>query len=104
MSQGISRAAAGTWGIFSSYSGDGGSKLHLVQRSQDSFLVRTDASGRETGFGRIIQTLLEVRSETKRPFLVFTVLLGFLSIFKNCQASATFEALNSMRLSRFQGM
>ena len=85
MSHGISRAAAGTCGVFSSYSGDGRSKLHLVQRSQDSFLVRTDASGRETGFGRIIQTLLEVRWETKHPILVSTEILGFLSIFKNCQ-------------------
>ena len=45
MSHGISRGAALTWGIFSSYSGDGLSKLHLVQRSQDSCLVRTDTSG-----------------------------------------------------------
>ena len=29
MCHGISRVAAGTWGIFSSYSGDGHSKLHL---------------------------------------------------------------------------
>ena len=64
--------AAGTWGIFSTYSGDGRSKLHLVQRSQDSCLVRTDTSGSSTRFGRIIQTLLEVRWETKRPFLVST--------------------------------
>ena len=46
MSHGISRVAAGTWAIFSSYSGDGRSKLHLVQRSQDCCLVRTDNSGR----------------------------------------------------------
>ena len=45
MSQGISRVAARTWGIFSSYSGDGHSKLHFVQWSQDSCLVRTDTSG-----------------------------------------------------------
>ena len=45
MTHGISRVAAGTWGIFSSYSEDGRSKLHLVQRSQDSCLVRTDTSG-----------------------------------------------------------
>ena len=32
--------------------------------------------------------------ETKRPFLVATEILGFLSIFKKCQASAPFEALN----------
>ena len=31
MSHGISRVAAGTWGIFSSYSGDGLLKLHFVQ-------------------------------------------------------------------------
>ena len=38
MSYGISRVAAGTWGIFSSYSGDGHSKLHFVQQSQDTCL------------------------------------------------------------------
>ena len=32
MSHGISRVPPGTWGIFSSYSGDGDSKLHFVQR------------------------------------------------------------------------
>ena len=32
-------------GIFSSYSGDVRSKLLLVQRSQDSCLVRRDTSG-----------------------------------------------------------
>ena len=88
MSHGISRVAAGTWGIFSSYSGDGRLKLHLVQRSQDSCLVRTDTLGSKTRFGRIIQMLLEVRWETKRPFLVSTEILGFLLIFKKCQASA----------------
>ena len=31
VSQGISRVAAGTRGIFSRYSGDGHSKLHFVQ-------------------------------------------------------------------------
>ena len=35
-------------------------------------------------------------------FLVVTVILGFLSIFKKCQASSPFEALNSALLSRFQ--
>ena len=45
ISHGISRVAAGTWGIFSSYSGDVHSKLHFVQRSQDSCLVRTDTLG-----------------------------------------------------------
>ena len=35
MSHTISQVAAGTWGIFASYSGDGHSKLHFVQRSQE---------------------------------------------------------------------
>ena len=42
MSHGISLVPAGTWGIFSSYSWDGHSKLHFVQRSQDSCLVMMD--------------------------------------------------------------
>ena len=79
-------------------------KLHFVQRSQDSCLVRTDTSGIQITFGRIIQTLFEVRWETKRPFLVSREILGFLSIFKKSQASAPFEALNSVGLSRCQGM
>ena len=37
--------AAGTWGIFASYSGDGHSKLHFVQQSQDSCVVMRDTSG-----------------------------------------------------------
>ena len=45
--------------------------------------------------GRIIQTLLEVRWETKRSFLVSTEILGFLSIFKKSQAPSAFEGLNS---------
>ena len=45
MSHGITRVAGGTWGIFSSYSGDGHSKLYFVQRSQDSCLVVMDTSG-----------------------------------------------------------
>ena len=104
MSHGISRIATGTWGIFSSYSRDGLSKLHFVQRSQNSCLVRTETSGIETRFGRIIQTLLEVRWETMRPFRVSTEILGFLSIFKKSQASAPFEALNYVGLSRCQEM
>ena len=45
MFHGISREAAGIWGIFTSYSGDGHSKLHFVQRSHDYCLVMTDSSG-----------------------------------------------------------
>ena len=78
MCHGISRVAAGTWGIFSSYSGDGHSKLHFVQRNQSSCVVMRATSGIETRLGRIIQTLLEVRWETKGPFLVSTEILGFL--------------------------
>ena len=46
--------------------------------------------------------LLEVRQETKTPFQVRTVILGFLSIFKKSQASSPFEALNSVCLSSCQ--
>ena len=41
----ISHFAAGTWGIFPTYSGDGHSKLHFVQRSQESCVVMRDTSG-----------------------------------------------------------
>ena len=43
-----------------------------------------------------------MRRETKRPFLVGTVILGFLSIFKKSQAPSPFEVLNSALLSRCQ--
>ena len=49
-------------------------------------------------------TLLEERWETKRPFLVSTEILGFLAIFKKCQASAPFAAMNSVGLSMCKGM
>ena len=39
--------------------------------------------------------LLEVKWEIRPPFLVGTVILGFLSIFKKSQVSAPFEALKS---------
>ena len=48
MSHGIYWVAAGTWGILSSYSRDGHSKLHFVQRSQDTCLVMTDIWGERT--------------------------------------------------------
>ena len=38
-------SAARTWGIFASSPGDGQSKLHFVQRSQDSCVVMRDTSG-----------------------------------------------------------
>ena len=39
-----SRVAAETLGIFASYNGDGHSKFHFVQRSQDSCVVMRDTS------------------------------------------------------------
>ena len=46
--------------------------------------------------------LLEVRQETEVHFLVGTVILGFLSIFKKNQGSSPYEALNSVCVSRGQ--
>ena len=43
-----------------------------------------------------------MRQETEVHFLVGTVILGFLSIFKKSQASSPYEALNSVCLSRGQ--
>ena len=62
----------------------------------------TDTSGSSTLLGRKIQTLLEVCRDAKHPLLVGTVILVFLSIFTKSQASSTFEALNSVHLSKFQ--
>ena len=76
----------------------------LFQQSQDSGVVMRDTSGIYIRLGRIIQTLMQVRWETKCPFLVSTVIFGFLSIFKNSEASSAFEVLNSTSLSRCQGM
>ena len=46
--------------------------------------------------------LLEVMRETQGPFPASTGILGFLLIFKRCQVSSHFEALNSVCLSRCQ--
>ena len=43
-----------------------------------------------------------MRQETKAHFIVGTVILRFLSIFKKSQTSSPFEALNSMCLSSYQ--
>ena len=51
---------------------------------------------------RTIRTLLEVKWEFRSLFLFDTVILGFLTILKNCQASSTFEAVNSTWLSSCQ--
>ena len=45
---------------------------------------------------------LEVKQETEIHFLVGTVILGFLSIFKKSSASSPFEVLNSVCLSSCQ--
>ena len=52
--------------------------------------------------GSKVQMLLEVSPEVKRPLLVGTVILVFLSIFTKCQASSPFESLNSVHLSKSQ--
>ena len=57
-----------------------------------------------TRLARTIQTLLEVRTDTKAHFLVGTVILGFLFIFKKSQGSSPLEALNSTSLWRYQEM
>ena len=62
----------------------------------------TETSGRKTRLGRTIRKLVEVRREAKRPLLVGTVLLVFLTIFTKGQASSPFEALNSVHLSNSQ--
>ena len=58
-----------------------------------------DTSGVYTRLGRTIQTLLDVRQETKVHVLVGTGILGFLSNFKKSQALSPYEALNSVCLS-----
>ena len=82
MSLGFSQVAAGTLGIFSSYNGNSPSKLVFVQQRQDTFLVARDTSGFSSRLGRAIGTCLEVKQQTQCSLLVFTVILGFLSIFK----------------------
>ena len=61
-----------------------------------------DSSGMSTRRARKIQRLLEIKWESRSLFLFDTVILGFLTIFKNCQASSKFEAVNSMWLSSCQ--
>ena len=91
----FSRAVTGHCDVFSSYGAEGHLKLGFIQQSQDSSLVSTDSSGIYTRLGRTIQTLLEVRRETKHPLFVGIGIWGFLSIFTNSQASSPFEALTS---------
>ena len=49
-----------------------------------------------------VRTLLKVRRKAKRPLLVGTDILVFLSVFTKSQASSPFEAMNSADLSMFQ--
>ena len=46
--------------------------------------------------------LLEVKWEFRSLFLFDTVILAFLTILKNCQASSKFEPVNSTWLSSCQ--
>ena len=62
----------------------------------------SETSGSKTRLGRTVRTLLKLRREAKRPLLVGTVILVFLSIFTNCQASSPFEAMKSAQLSMCQ--
>ena len=77
-------------------------ETRVCSANQDSCLVMTDTSGTSTRLGRKIRTLLGVRREAKRPLLVGTVILVFLSIFTKNQALSPFEALNSAHLSKCQ--
>ena len=45
---------------------------------------------------------MEFKSEFRSLFLFERVILGFLTILKNCQASSTFEIVNSTWLSSCQ--
>ena len=74
----------------------------FFQQCQEPCLVTRNASGISMRLGRAIRMLLKVMWVTEGPFRVATVVLGFLSIFKNRQASPPFEALNSTCLLRCQ--
>ena len=74
----------------------------FVQRHQDSCIGSRDTFGISSRLGSAIRMLLEVRWVTDGPFLVATVRLGFLLIFKYSQASSPFEALNSPCLLKCQ--
>ena len=88
--------------MFSSYNGDGPSKLVSVQRHQHSSLVARETLRFSSRLGRAIGMPLEVTQETQCPFPVSTVILVFLSIFKRMLALSPFEALSSTCISRCQ--
>ena len=79
-------SSTGTWGIFLSYGRDDTSKLLFVQRCQDTCLGSRDTSDISSRLGRAIRILPKERRENQGPFLVATVILGFLSIFNRSQA------------------
>ena len=70
----FSRVVVGTWSTFSSYGGDGYSKLVSVQRRQDSCLITRETSAITMRLGSAIGTLLEVRQETEGHYLDATVI------------------------------
>ena len=76
--------------------------LMFLQQRQHSCLFMLDTSGIYARFLRTIRTHLEVRTDTEDHFLFDPVILGFLTIFKNCQSTSTFEAVNSTWLSSSQ--
>ena len=53
----FSRVAMGTWGIFSSYNGDGPSRTVFDQSRQDSCLVSRDTAGVSLRLGRAMGCL-----------------------------------------------
>ena len=63
-----------------------------------------DNSGIQTRRDRKIQTLLEVKWNFRSLFVFDTVILGFLIILKNCQASSKFETVNSTSFLVVKGM
>ena len=67
----------------------------FVHRSQDLCIVRGTSQESPRGLAGQYITLLEVRRVTECPFLVVTVILGFLSIFNKSQTLSPFKALNS---------
>ena len=101
-SHGFPRVVMGTCGIFSSYGGDGPSKLEFIQRRLDSCLVTRETSAISARLGISIGMQLEVRRVTDGPFPVAPGILGFLSIFKKSEELSPYEALNSAWLSRCQ--
>ena len=74
----------------------------FLQQHQHSCLLTMDTSGISARLLRTIRTLRDVSSDTEDHFPFDRVILGFLTIFKNCQASTTFEAVNSTWLSNWQ--